>query len=438
MTAEIAILNKSAVALAADSAVTVGSRGTGPQKVFESANKLFALSKYHPVGLMIYGQAGFMEVDWETIVKIYRDERGDQPFDTLHDNADDFLLFLQGNRALFNQSCQDNYVKTVIRDELSLLRDRIINEIRKKIENDGTITDPGIRQQVKSVISNRHSFLRNRSSIKAVDGTLLSPLIAEGIKDTCKPYVVRMRKAIFGILPLDSADSRKLNEIVLFVFTKQGASPHGTSGVVIAGYGTQEFFPALEEFQVDGIFSDTLKFVRLRTVGNASISTIIPFAQSDMVWSFMEGVDPLYQDFVERIMYKAFDTYGSTLLDLIDELSDPRKTQYLQAMSRANKDLGGSVIEAMKEFRKQQFSDPVVQTVATLPKSELAEMAESLVNLTSFRQHVTPNTETVGGPIDVAVISRGDGFIWIKRKHYFDPDLNHHFFRNYFREVPKT
>jgi len=41
-------------------------------------------------------------------------------------------------------------------------------------------------------------------------------------------------------------------------------------------------------------------------------------------------------------------------------------------------------------------------------------------------------SETVGGPIDVAVISKGDGFIWIKRKHYFSPELNHHFFDNYY------
>ena len=45
--------------------------------------------------------------------------------------------------------------------------------------------------------------------------------------------------------------------------------------------------------------------------------------------------------------------------------------------------------------------------------------------------------ETVGGPIDVAVISKGDGFIWIKRKHYFNKDLNPQFFKNYDMEVRK-
>ena len=34
----------------------------------------------------------------------------------------------------------------------------------------------------------------------------------------------------------------------------------------------------------------------------------------------------------------------------------------------------------------------------------------------------------MGGPVDVAVISKGDGFIWIKRKHYFSPELNIRYF----------
>ncbi len=51
MTAEIAIMNKQAIALASDSAVTM-SQELG-EKIKTSANKLFALSKYHPVGVMV-------------------------------------------------------------------------------------------------------------------------------------------------------------------------------------------------------------------------------------------------------------------------------------------------------------------------------------------------------------------------------------------------
>jgi hypothetical protein len=65
VTAEIAILNKGAVALAADSAVTI--QIGGGQKIYNTVNKLFTLSKYQPVGAMVYGNSEFMGVPWESI-----------------------------------------------------------------------------------------------------------------------------------------------------------------------------------------------------------------------------------------------------------------------------------------------------------------------------------------------------------------------------------
>jgi len=38
----------------------------------------------------------------------------------------------------------------------------------------------------------------------------------------------------------------------------------------------------------------------------------------------------------------------------------------------------------------------------------------------SLKRHVSDDFESVGGPVDVAVISKNEGMIWIKRKHYFD------------------
>jgi hypothetical protein len=83
-------------------------------------------------------------------------------------------------------------------------------------------------------------------------------------------------------------------------------------------------------------------------------------------------------------------------------------------------------------YIREMHVKPIIDMVKVLPKEELAAMAESLVNLTAFKRRMSNELETVGGPIDVAVISKGDGFVWIKRKHYFDPDLNHQFFANYF------
>lgn len=78
MTAVVGILNKQAVALAADSAVTIG--GSNGRKIFNKANKVFTLSKQHPVGIMIYNSASFMATPWETIIKVYRKQLDKKSF----------------------------------------------------------------------------------------------------------------------------------------------------------------------------------------------------------------------------------------------------------------------------------------------------------------------------------------------------------------------
>ena len=71
MTAIVGVLNKHAVAIAADSAVTIGGR-----KVMNNANKIFALSKYHPVAIAVYGNAELVGTPWEIIIKNFRKQLG--------------------------------------------------------------------------------------------------------------------------------------------------------------------------------------------------------------------------------------------------------------------------------------------------------------------------------------------------------------------------
>jgi hypothetical protein len=117
MTAEIAIMNKTAVALAADSAVTIDQvKGS---KIFNTVNKLFTLSKYHPVGIMIYGNANFMEVPWESIIKIYRSDLGKQKFPTLIAYAENFIMIFNTPSACGGVKSGDIYRDYGIRKNIS-------------------------------------------------------------------------------------------------------------------------------------------------------------------------------------------------------------------------------------------------------------------------------------------------------------------------------
>src|SRR5207302_10014569 len=64
-----------------------------------------------------------------------------------------------------------------------------------------------------------------------------------------------------------------------------------------------------------------------------------------------------------------------------------------------------------------QYRQPLMTAVDALPRHDLARMAEALVSLTALRARVSAREkETVAGPVDVAVISKGEGFVWIRRK----------------------
>lgn len=98
MTAEVAVLNEQAVALATDSAIT-----SGAGKVYTSGNKLFTLSKRHPVGIMIYNNANFKGIPLETILKVFRQELGTTSFDTLTGYAKHFVEFLTDRQPDLHQ-----------------------------------------------------------------------------------------------------------------------------------------------------------------------------------------------------------------------------------------------------------------------------------------------------------------------------------------------
>ncbi|MFU1844937.1 hypothetical protein ACM6QO_14125, partial [Enterococcus faecium] len=72
----------------------------------------------------------------------------------------------------------------------------------------------------------------------------------------------------------------------------------------------------------------------------------------------------------------------------------------------------------------KMYIDPMLDMIALLPVEETSVIAETLINLTSFKRKYSTSIETVGGPIDVLAITPSEGPIWVKRKHYFNLDDN--------------
>jgi hypothetical protein len=425
MTAEIAILNRGAVALAADSAVTI-TVGRG-QKIYNTVNKLFTLSKYRPVGIMVYGAADFMGIPWESIIKEHRREIGLQECGTLREYVDRFLSWIKSTNSLFPATLQDQFLSAEVRGYFDQLKDLIEKRVGQTIKEKGPVTDEQVAQIVSGLIGEECTSWRAFPRLTSVAENFESGFLARH-----GPEIDSIRQQVFENLPITPEDAASLQALVADVFCRDNFGS-ASSGLVIAGFGAKEIFPSLIHCALEGMIDDSLKWkeVEEARIDHSTFATIVPFAQREMVDTFLSGVDPTYSNTLLKALRQLLKTSSDELIQSIPDAALPNKVAIAQTLGKKIPILVKSFAEKMQNYSQDKHISPVLSAVAALPKDELAAMAESLVNLTSFKRKVSTDAETVGGQIDVAVISKGDGFIWIKRKHYFEIGKNPQFVANY-------
>lgn len=202
------------------------------------------------------------------------------------------------------------------------------------------------------------------------------------------------------------------------------------TGIVIAGFGENEFLPSITSFTVDGIADVKLNiFGKLAmSVNNSFPSIIMPYAQSDMVSLFIRGVDNLYLNEQKTKLSKLISDYAEKMVGVVG-LTDTNAVKNLKnQILSIGTGLENNYNQNMEAFIQKQFVSSIASVVSILQKDQPALLAESLITLTCQKRQFSTEEETVKPPVDVAVISEGDGFIWIQRKHYFKADLNPQYF----------
>lgn len=421
MTAEVAVMNTGAVALAADSAVTIGDR-----KIYNSAIKLFSLSKVAPVAIMVFGNAVLMGIPWELIIKAYRHQLKARRFQSLADYANDFIKYIEGSDDFLSEKAGEQWLLERTLDYWVHCRNEIEDQIQSSLEDSsGGLEPKKIEDAFVNYLKKHKGSLKKKADLDIPASTLASA------RDQITRIAEQYGQVIFG--DLYEKLEGELIEVGFLLFSKE-IFPSSVSGIVIAGFGESQFFPALEVYDVEGGLPGYLRRKhdkeKSQAVSTQMPATIVPFAQDDMIATFMEGINPSFGAFFNVQLKHLLSEMPEALAKVVGK--GKKETEELKAkLNEVCRSLGDHFRSTLEGHRHKEHISPILQMVSVLPKNELAEMAETLVNLTAFKRRVTHSIESVGGPVDVCIISKGDGLVWVKRKHYFPSELNHNFYSNY-------
>ncbi|MBI3348284.1 MAG: hypothetical protein HY020_13905 [Burkholderiales bacterium] len=418
MTCEVAVANRLAIALAADSAVTFTE--PGKTTYASGANKIFQLAGDAPVAVMINNSSSLGGVPWELIIKVYRGKLGKGTFPTLQGYWDNFLTFLNDPaHGLLPAALRDLNGKRAI----GLAAVQVIKEVTaedKTLCDAKTATATLAKNWTDGLAALVATYFAGTPVFNGLNPADQAPLLAShlaALTSSVETYLddewphLKPHVQMADLLAAAAELAFKRPDVIL-----------ASTGIVIAGFGEDDFLPGYISKEVFGFVGDPVAW-RDDKVGTVDYSTkrslIEAFAKAEMVETFSQGASPE----VWKAVGKAFETHAAAVAEaacVAAGIATPNGAQIAaEVQARA-----AAFRSEWTNATLQAHYVPLLSSVASLNVEELAELAETLVLLESLKEKVTSRTQSVGGPIDVAVITKSEGLVWIKRKLYFDPALN--------------
>lgn len=411
MTSEVMIMNRQAVALAADSAVTYGG-GPDPVVTLE-AEKILPLNG--SVALMVYSRGDVLGRSWSQIAHAFRKEHGGSTFDTVSDCAKAFFAFIDGNRKLFPEREEREEFEELMRAAFLTL----LNHARAMASYPGAgYTDDAEAFEAALELYRAHLAhddggkarpdlpvyeALTRERFYAVYGELLDGLIAEAL----------------GAFGQEESMRARLFDFAYMIVTKP-AFLEPFAGLVFAGFGSNDVFPVFDHHYasilVDGVMKrahDESTAVGVDDGPNAFVRT---FAQADMTHAFLRGIHPLMFDMMISMNLVTNEAAAEAALKEAG-LGPQAAGEVMEKLQQgALPALTGQFIRATHAVSQEEFISPFIQVVAASGKRQIAETAKSLVELNILKSSLHMTQTGVGGDVDVVMISQTGGLEWYARK----------------------
>ena len=415
MTAIVGILNKRAAVLAADSALTVmkGDR----MKIYNTTTKIFQLSQDNHVAVMFFQNVDFMAVPWEVIFKLYHDKRGGKQFDTVVEYAEDFYQFLRDEKFFCSSEQQMDYLDGELATYYNNVKSAAISDMEKDVDamddDDFVNEEDLLRKHLKDCIARVDAMAKDAGASPGLEKVSEKEICSYG-KDSLETLKEQIKE---DDLPKDMFD----DWVSGFTNYIRSRFYYNGTGIVFVGYGKNDIFPTLLPTYVSGAFNNRLRYYLdtdgMYAIGEECSASITPFAQSDVMITLMKGIAPNFYEKVTDLNVRSLSEEREKIASLLkDEGVDENVIK--KVMDIDTTEIEKKHSESMDEYMQEEYIDGIVNAVESFNVEDMTNMAENLVSITSLQRHFSSSDETVGGPIDVAVITRAEGFTWVRHKDF--------------------
>lgn len=374
---------------------------------------------------MIYNNAEIMSTPWETVISLYREQMGGRTLDTVDAYGHDFMEFLSGNPDLFPADHQDTEFFKTVAVVMTLVAEDFDEQIHYFRKENGDKVRDHISAIFEFVVREMHtSYQQYPDGSPRSDLSCFPKGMDEQVRrrysgeiDQLIDSLLGSLKAEHSALSVSDETKNRLREIAVNSATRDAFFENYT-GIVVAGFGARGQFPAMRSYLTSSLVLGILK--RKQDRGNDMSADAGPvvetFAQDRMIRTFLTGMDP----YLMRFMYgQTLDLSVGLVSDVIrriPNITDSDRQAMFDDYSRNT--LGFAIREffgSIESYQQAVHTRPIYRAVGVLPKKELGETAAALINLNSFQQKVMNSIETVGGPVDVAVITRNNGLEMMKQ-----------------------
>jgi hypothetical protein len=294
VTAEIAIMNRQGIALAADSAVTVGR-----ERVWKHANKMFSLGPNCDIGIMIYNSGDFIGLPWEVIIKEFRRPNCTGSFGTVAECCDAFLSYVAGSH--FRSEIFERVSSDLIFIDIS-------ENVSKKLRNLSSAKEK--LHKIESIIDSDEASLAENEEI----GFTYS---FNAFKKRHATHIRELARDIWKCRVPKALMDKYIAHFYSYYMRKTYSEYH--TGIVVAGFGRSELFPCVCHAVVDGKDDGVTTAWKLGTRDfndpkSETQALIIPFAQKDVFAMFMEGTIPAVTTFVSKVLKLTLDEKSENLV----------------------------------------------------------------------------------------------------------------------------